>query len=251
MTEAADDTVNPKTTDRYHLGDYETVRAHGFSDYDIDTIKSAEHLKSRYPQDWGHANLFQEIIWGGWSTKFSVLIAAGFLGASLFMLTSPSALNLGLAPILLAAAIYNILDIEDDRLAGQMGILTRLNSPIFRQVKFKGQTLLDILGVGILVALISFILGAILTFFHLLSTDIEALILGAAGIIYLAYDVFYFGRQTNRRRAAQRIIAQALALDVQEEPESVRMPRKPVRPAKMLPLTPGVKLPGSSDDENF
>jgi hypothetical protein len=109
---------------------------------------------------------------------------------------------------------------------------------------------MNILGVGLLLALIVIVLGVILTFFHSFSDTIEEMILGATGIIYLAYDVFYFARQRNRERAAEQIIAQALVLDVQEEPEPVRTPAKPAA-AKMPPLTPEVKLPGDQHDENF
>ena len=241
------------TIARRYVDDYDQLRSHGFSDHDIDAIKSAEHLKSRYPREspWAQNNLAQELIWGGWSPKISLFVSVCYFVALLIFLINPSPLNLGLSPILLAAAIFNILEIEDARLAGWIGTLERLDSPIFRQTKFKGQAILDSLGVGLLIAVVLVVLGGILTFFDLLPNTIEAIILGTTGVIYLAYDVFYLGRQRSRQRTAKRIIAHVLTLDVQQAPEPVRTPRKPVVPTKMPPLTPGVKLPGSQDDENF
>jgi hypothetical protein len=249
MTKSTDKMV-PESIAQRQLDDYETVRAHGFSDHDLDTIKSHEHLSGRYPRLF-RTNFLQEIIRGGWSPKISLLVAACFFYLFLANLSSPTTLGLGLAPLMLAAGIYNLLDIESDRLAVQMGMLSRLDSPIFRQAKFNGQRLFSLVGSLMLFGLLVLILGLVCAFFNLLSSPAEEGLLGLAGGIYLVYDVLFFLRQQNRRIAAKRIIALAMTLDVQEEPEPVRTPRQPVLPIKMLPLTPGVKLPGDQDDENF
>ena len=245
------DAMDSELIAQRHLDDYETVRPHGFSDHDIDTIKSHEHLSSRYPREF-RTSLLQEIIWGGWTPKISLLVAACFFYLFLANLTSPTTLGLGLAPIMLAAAIYNLLDIENDRLVmNGVGVLERLDSPIFRQAKFRGQRFFNSLGGLMLLALLLIILGMFCALFNLLNSSIEIGFLSLAGAIYLAYDVFYFARQRSWRVTTKRIIAQALTLDVQEEPEPIRTPSKLASPTRMSPLTPGVKLPGGHEEENF